>query len=66
MTAKFIRENEENLDKFHGPYWAALNVGRWLSVRLEFIGGAVLFLTSVMVVLNTQLPPGLVGQCLML
>eukprot|EP00666_Eupelagonemidae_sp_cell4sb_P000893 gene893-23395_t len=38
LTEKFIRENEENLDKFHGPYWAALNVGRWLSVRLEFIG----------------------------
>lgn len=64
LTEKFIRENEENLDKFHGPYWAALNVGRWLSVRLEFIGGAVLFLTSVMVVLNTQLPPGLVGLTL--
>eukprot|EP01065_Artemidia_motanka_P052517 TRINITY_DN9507_c1_g1_i1.p1 TRINITY_DN9507_c1_g1~~TRINITY_DN9507_c1_g1_i1.p1 ORF type:complete len:1265 (+),score=386.40 TRINITY_DN9507_c1_g1_i1:95-3889(+) len=64
LTQKFIRENEENLDKFHGPYWAALNVGRWLSVRLEFIGGAVLFLTSVMVVLNTQLPPGLVGLTL--
>eukprot|EP00756_Hemistasia_phaeocysticola_P019053 Hpha_TRINITY_DN15635_c2_g3::TRINITY_DN15635_c2_g3_i1::g.101879::m.101879/K05665/ABCC1; ATP-binding cassette, subfamily C (CFTR/MRP), member 1 len=64
LTQKFIRENEENLDKFHGPYWAALNVGRWLSIRLEFIGGAVLFLTSVMVVINTQLPPGLVGLTL--
>ena len=64
LTEKFINENEEYLDKFHGPYWAALNVGRWLSIRLEFIGGAVLFMTSVMVVLNTQLPPGLVGLTL--
>eukprot|EP01059_Diplonema_ambulator_P001196 TRINITY_DN10951_c0_g1_i1.p1 TRINITY_DN10951_c0_g1~~TRINITY_DN10951_c0_g1_i1.p1 ORF type:complete len:1264 (+),score=461.24 TRINITY_DN10951_c0_g1_i1:38-3829(+) len=64
LVEKFIAENEEYLDNFHGPYWAALNVGRWLSIRLEFIGGAVLFMTSVMVVLNTQLPPGLVGLTL--
>eukprot|EP00759_Apiculatamorpha_spiralis_P024370 PhF_6_TR27890/c0_g1_i2/m.40858/K05665/ABCC1; ATP-binding cassette, subfamily C (CFTR/MRP), member 1 len=64
LVEKFCDENYKNLDDFHGPYWNTLNVGRWLSIRLEFIGGVVLFLTSCMVVLNTSLPPGLVGLIL--
>eukprot|EP00760_Papus_ankaliazontas_P034070 PhM_4_TR6941/c0_g1_i1/m.59297/K05665/ABCC1; ATP-binding cassette, subfamily C (CFTR/MRP), member 1 len=64
LVEKFCDENYKNLDAFHGPYWSALNVGRWLSVRLEFVGGLVLFMTSMMVVLNTSLPPGLVGLIL--
>jgi ABC-type multidrug transport system fused ATPase/permease subunit len=49
----FRRGNEVRLEDSNAAYYALKVVDRWLSVRLELLGNAIVFFSSLLVVLTT-------------
>eukprot|EP00005_Dracoamoeba_jomungandri_P014183 CAMPEP_0174262580 /NCGR_PEP_ID=MMETSP0439-20130205/13739_1 /TAXON_ID=0 /ORGANISM="Stereomyxa ramosa, Strain Chinc5" /LENGTH=1412 /DNA_ID=CAMNT_0015347351 /DNA_START=291 /DNA_END=4529 /DNA_ORIENTATION=- len=59
---QFIVENEKRLDANQRAFFASLVANRWLGIRVEFIGTAVVTLAALFAVLETDnIDPGLAG-----
>ena len=64
MTDRFVGECCRRVDANHRIHFANINAVRWLSVRLEFLGYSIVFLTGLFAVLfrdRLRWSPGLVG-----
>ncbi|KAL6750031.1 P-loop containing nucleoside triphosphate hydrolase protein [Haematococcus lacustris] len=59
--ALFIGQNKHNLNTSNRAYWPIQVVNRWLSVRLELMGAAIVFVTAVCVTVIMPASSGLVG-----
>ncbi|CAH3177882.1 unnamed protein product [Porites lobata] len=59
---RFITEIHRRVDKAHSAHYAYICANRWLALRLEFIGAAILFFASLFAVIAREtIAPGLVG-----
>ncbi|KAJ8251178.1 hypothetical protein GJAV_G00218150 [Gymnothorax javanicus] len=59
---RFIRQNQDRVDRNQRAYYPSIVANRWLAVRLEFLGNCiVLFAALFAVVARNNLSAGLVG-----
>ncbi|XP_054162747.1 ATP-binding cassette sub-family C member 3-like [Oppia nitens] len=61
-TDEFIQESNNRIDANHCCYYPSFTAGRWLAIRLEFLGYCIVFLTAIFAVLSRDtLSPGIAG-----
>ncbi|GFH15644.1 ABC transporter, partial [Haematococcus lacustris] len=60
--ALFIGQNKHNLNTSNRAYWPIQVVNRWLSVRLELMGAAIVFVTAVCVTVIMPASSGLMTE----
>jgi len=59
---KFVLESYRRVDESQVAHYPAICANRWLALRLEFIGAAILFFASLFAVISREtIAPGLVG-----
>lgn len=51
---RFVRENEEMVDRWTRVYFPNFITNRWLSFRLEVVGSTVVALSSLLIIANRQ------------
>ncbi len=64
QQATFAEINERRVDRNQMCYLPSTSVNRWLAVRLEFIGGLIIFISSLLAVgtlITSGVDAGLVG-----
>jgi len=62
LKDKFIQECCNRVDANHRIYYPNINAVRWLTLRLEFLGYIIVFLSALFaIVFRDTLSPGLVG-----
>ncbi|KAH9924719.1 metal resistance protein YCF1 [Fomitopsis serialis] len=60
----FIQNNERRVDRNQICYLPSISVNRWLAVRLEFVGAAIIFITATLALValvTSGVDAGLVG-----
>eukprot|EP01065_Artemidia_motanka_P025291 TRINITY_DN30296_c0_g1_i1.p1 TRINITY_DN30296_c0_g1~~TRINITY_DN30296_c0_g1_i1.p1 ORF type:complete len:1254 (+),score=356.57 TRINITY_DN30296_c0_g1_i1:108-3869(+) len=61
----FQDQNDHLVDRYHRVYWFSLTIGRWLNVRLEFIGAVIVLVAGLLVAFyRDSMDPGQVGLVL--
>lgn len=61
-TGRFAAEMHERCRHHDRPFWMSNLINRWLGVRLDSLGAAVVFVTAALVaVFRDELSPGLAG-----
>lgn len=56
-----VKQHDEKINEYNAVYWCSSNIGRWLSIRLDFLGAIIAFISSMIVILDPSLPPGVAG-----
>jgi ATP-binding cassette, subfamily C (CFTR/MRP), member 1 len=65
LKKRFIDELKESIDEMNGAYYLTFSNQRWLAVRLDMIGNALVFTTGVLVVTSRfSVPPSIGGLVL--
>ncbi|CAG2105447.1 unnamed protein product [Medioppia subpectinata] len=58
----FIEESNNRVDANHICYYPSFTASRWLSIRLEFLGNCIVFLSAIFAVIyRNTLSPGMAG-----
>ncbi|XP_066905603.1 multidrug resistance-associated protein 1 [Halyomorpha halys] len=59
---RFIKESEMKVDLNQSSSYASIIAGRWLGIRLQLIGGVIVFFASLFAIIGKDyLSPGIVG-----
>ena len=62
VQENFISDCNKRIDINNTCFYSSFTAGRWLSIRLEFFGYTIVFLSALFAVLNREtLSPGLAG-----
>ncbi|KAJ3028172.1 UNVERIFIED_CONTAM: hypothetical protein HDU68_002318 [Siphonaria sp. JEL0065] len=61
---RFIDRNDLVTDVTNAPYYLLVTCQNWLSIRLQFIGSALVLLASMFGVFSSTITPSLFGLCL--
>lgn len=62
MFFRFIKEFEKKVDDYQSFFYLVTVASRWLSVRLQVIGGLIIFFAAIFVVVGREnITPGLAG-----
>ena len=65
MGARFVHQNQDNVDTNVRAYWMSNLINRWLGVRLDFIGALILLAVSLLCIgLRNSINAGFVGLVL--
>ena len=61
-TQQFIDESNKRVDNNHMCYYPSFTAERWLSLRLELLGSCIVYMTTLLAVINRNtLSPGIAG-----
>lgn len=67
LQPAFVKQNEDRIDRNQICYLPSVSVNRWLAIRLELLGAAIILTTSLMAMwalITTGVDAGLVGLVL--
>jgi ABC-type multidrug transport system fused ATPase/permease subunit len=62
---QFIQESNKRVDDNHKCYYPSFTASRWITIRLEFLGYSIVFLSAIFAVISRRtLSPGITGLVL--
>ena len=62
MSDKFNKESNKRLDENNISFYASFTAALWLSIRVEFLGSSIVFLSAIFAVIyRGVVSPGIAG-----
>lgn len=62
LILRFVRESQQKVDYYQSVHYLSKVADRWLAVRLETVGGLIIFFAALFAVMAREtISPGLAG-----